>query len=142
MFRRFIAITFALIFTVVTGSVYAQVPPVVVTFVYCQFNPTTDTFEVCATESTEPPVNIQPGDLCVSALALLFQEGFESFPAMAVVTAPPAQSKFLAGPQGRQAPCLPDDTELFQLPNGSQAKLVLAIPLVKVNNFDPPPPSD
>ena len=91
MFRRFIAMTFALMFMVVSGSAVGQgiqFPEVV--FLFCQGNPETGDTEVCDMESSDPNANpITNGTRCVDALALLFALGYESFPALAIVEGGP-----------------------------------------------------
>ena len=87
MFRRFISIAFALIFTLATGSAIGQQGPSVdVVFLFCQGNPETGDTEVCDMESSDQNANSNLiGTRCVDALALLIQQGYESFPAMALL---------------------------------------------------------
>ena len=85
MFRRFTAITFALIFTLVTGSALGQVPKGAILLLFCQEDPDTGATAVCAMESSDPnPPQIGLGTPCVDALAFLTSQGFVSFPAMAI----------------------------------------------------------
>ncbi len=137
MFRRFIAITFALIFTVVTVSAFGQgiqIPEVV--FLFCQGNPETGDTEVCDMESSDQSANPIPnGTRCVDALAFFFQEGFESVPAM-VLGRPPGHVWRRPG-FGLECP------GRFE-PGGNSSNVrltdvILAIPLVKINKFDPLP---